>query len=137
MAVILAVTMGLPSGRRRPSVVVRLALVALLAVGALGGALWFGQRRLIYFPDRGEVPSAPTVMPNARDVAFDTSDDLRLAAWLVAPTGPPRDTAILVAPGNAGNRLGRVPLARALAGEGFTVLLMDYRGYGGNPGSPT
>ena len=31
----------------------------------------------------------------------------------------------------------RVPLARALTGRGFDVLLMEYRGYGGNPGSPT
>jgi fermentation-respiration switch protein FrsA (DUF1100 family) len=30
-----------------------------------------------------------------------------------------------------------VPLARALAAEGFDVLLVEYRGYGGNPGSPT
>jgi pimeloyl-ACP methyl ester carboxylesterase len=42
-----------------------------------------------------------------------------------------------VTPGNAGSRLGRVPLARGLAAAGFDVLLLDYRGYGGNPGSPT
>jgi pimeloyl-ACP methyl ester carboxylesterase len=45
--------------------------------------------------------------------------------------------AVLIAPGNAGSRLDRVPLARALADVGFTVLLMDYRGYGGNPGDPS
>jgi pimeloyl-ACP methyl ester carboxylesterase len=45
--------------------------------------------------------------------------------------------AVLIAPGNAGSRMNRVPLARALADAGLTVLLMDYRGYGGNPGSPT
>jgi pimeloyl-ACP methyl ester carboxylesterase len=44
---------------------------------------------------------------------------------------------VLVAPGNAGSRALRVPLARALAAEGFDVLLVEYRGYGGNPGSPT
>jgi fermentation-respiration switch protein FrsA (DUF1100 family) len=44
---------------------------------------------------------------------------------------------VLVAPGNAGNRLARAPLAAALAGKGLTVLLVDYRGYGGNPGSPS
>src|SRR5689334_11825079 len=44
---------------------------------------------------------------------------------------------VLVAPGNGGNRLGRAPLAQALAAAGFTVLVMDYRGYGGNPGSPS
>jgi fermentation-respiration switch protein FrsA (DUF1100 family) len=45
--------------------------------------------------------------------------------------------AVLVANGNAGNRAARAPLARALAAEGLTVLLFDYRGYGGNDGSPS
>jgi fermentation-respiration switch protein FrsA (DUF1100 family) len=31
----------------------------------------------------------------------------------------------------------RAPLARALAAAGLAVLLFDYRGYGGNPGSPS
>ena len=44
--------------------------------------------------------------------------------------------AVLVAPGNGGNRAGRAGLARELRRGGFAVLLMDYRGYGGNPGSP-
>jgi pimeloyl-ACP methyl ester carboxylesterase len=42
-----------------------------------------------------------------------------------------------VANGNAGDRSLRAPLARALADRGFAVLLFDYRGFGGNPGSPT
>jgi pimeloyl-ACP methyl ester carboxylesterase len=44
---------------------------------------------------------------------------------------------VLVTPGNAGNRGDRLPLAAALAATGLTVLLLDYRGYGGNPGSPS
>src|SRR5690606_33711218 len=35
------------------------------------------------------------------------------------------------------NRGGRIGLARDLAAAGFTVLLLDYRGYGGNPGRPS
>jgi uncharacterized protein len=126
-------------------VVRRLAVVVTVGVVVLSALLWQWQRRLIYFPDSAPVPAAATVIPGARDVVLDTSDGLRLGAWLVppgqqplAPPGQrPRDMAILVAPGNAGNRLGRAPLARALSDAGFTVLLMDYRGYGGNPGSPS
>lgn len=40
-------------------------------------------------------------------------------------------------PGNAGCRAARAPLARRLAAKGLAVLLLDYRGYGGNPGSPS
>ena len=45
--------------------------------------------------------------------------------------------AVLVAPGNGGNRAGRATLAEELSERGLAVLLMDYRGYGGNPGSPS
>ena len=45
--------------------------------------------------------------------------------------------AVLIAPGNGGNREGRAGLAEELSDRGLAVLLMDYRGYGGNPGSPT
>jgi pimeloyl-ACP methyl ester carboxylesterase len=45
--------------------------------------------------------------------------------------------AVLVAPGNGGNRADRAGLATELRRRGFAVLLMDYRGYGGNAGSPS
>ena len=41
----------------------------------------------------------------------------------------------LVAPGSGGNRAGRAGLAEEMSRRGLAVLLMDYRGYGGNPGS--
>jgi pimeloyl-ACP methyl ester carboxylesterase len=111
-------------------------LVAALVVVPVVG-LWLVQRRLIYFPDRSPVPAAASVLAGGQDVVLETSDGLRLGAWLVRPVGPGRGVAVLIAPGNAGSRLDRVPLARALADVGFTVLLMDYRGYGGNPGDPS
>jgi hypothetical protein len=70
-------------------------------------------------------------------VVLETDDGLRLGGWLVPAAEPDRDVAVLVANGNAGNRAARAPLARALAAEGLTVLLFDYRGYGGNEGSPS
>ncbi len=68
---------------------------------------------------------------------LDTTDGLRLGGWFVAAAAPSRGLAVLVANGNAGNRAGRAPLARALSERGLAVLLFDYRGYGGNPGSPS
>jgi pimeloyl-ACP methyl ester carboxylesterase len=117
--------------------VVRGVLAVLLVVVLVVGLLWLAQRRLIYFPDRARVPAAAAVLAGGRDVVLGTSDGLRLSAWLVEPAGSRRDVAVLIAPGNAGSRVDRVPLARALADIGFTVLLMDYRGYGGNPGNPS
>jgi len=114
--------------RLRPALVVVLVIVVVLMA-----ALWLGQRRLIYFPDS----ASPRPPGDVREVSLETSDGLRLTAWLVTPTGTDRGVAVLVAPGNAGNRADRIGLARALANAGLTVLLMDYRGYGGNPGRPS
>ena len=96
------------------------------------------QRRLVYFPDASPVPAAGDVRPGARDVTLRTSDGLELGAWFV-PASPTADRrrAVLVAPGNGGNRAGRLGLAAELSRRGFAVLLMDYRGYGGNPGRPS
>jgi fermentation-respiration switch protein FrsA (DUF1100 family) len=110
------------------------AMVALVL--ALIALAWLFQRRLIYLPDRGAVPPAPTVLPTGRDVAFDTTDGLRLAGWFVPAAGHSRAT-VLVLNGNAGNRAARVPLAAELSRAGLSVLLLDYRGYGGNAGIPS
>jgi pimeloyl-ACP methyl ester carboxylesterase len=117
----------------------RVALVALLVLALAVAVVWLLQRRLIYFPDRSAPPPAPRVVAGAQDVTVRTSDGLSLGAWLVTPRPGTRNrrVAVLVAPGNAGNRLDRAPLAAALADQGLTVLLVDYRGYGGNPGSPS
>lgn len=110
----------------------------LLALVGLGVAMLYAlQRQLIYLPDTSRVPPAGDVIAGARDVTLRTSDDLALTAWFVPAARDSRELAVLVAPGNGGNRLGRADLARALADRGFAVLLLDYRGYGGNPGRPS
>jgi uncharacterized protein len=99
---------------------------------------WAFQRQLVYFPDTSRAGSAEHVLPRGRDVVLRTSDGLELGAWLAA-ADPRRDSgwAVVVLPGNGGNRAGRAGLARLLSDDGFTVLLVDYRGYGGNPGEPS
>ena len=105
-------------------------VVALLAL--VTGLLWGFQRSLIYLP-QGEPGSAPS---GAEDVVLRTDDGLELAAWWF-PAATPDAPAVLVANGNGGHRGLREPLARALSEAGLGVLLFDYRGYAGNPGSPT
>jgi len=117
--------------------VVRLLIVLVAAFALLIGLLWIFQRRLIYLPDTSAVPPAVTVLPGGRDVRLQTGDGLELAAWYVPATPGPCRATFLLAGGNAGHRGYRAPLADALRAAGFGVLLLDYRGYGGNPGSPS
>jgi fermentation-respiration switch protein FrsA (DUF1100 family) len=96
----------------------------------LAGAAWVFQRQIVYLPDR----ATPTAPADVEEVALSTDDGLTLTAWFIAPPEP--HAAILVTPGNAGSRALRLPLAEGLAARGHAVLLLDYRGYGGNPGRP-
>jgi len=95
------------------------------------------QRSLIYLPSQDPVPPAHEVIDGARDVILETSDGLDLHAWFIPAGASGNGFTVLVANGNAGDRSLRSPLARALAERGFAILLFDYRGYGGNPGSPS
>jgi fermentation-respiration switch protein FrsA (DUF1100 family) len=128
--------------------------IVIVVIAAFLAFLWLVQRRLIYFPFPSQVPGVEQVLAGAEEVSFETGDGLRLNGWFLpsaaagierspggpdgGPTAPATGwPAVLVFNGNAGNRSMRVPLARALSGAGWSVLLFDYRGYGGNPGSPT
>jgi fermentation-respiration switch protein FrsA (DUF1100 family) len=112
-------------------------LLGILAVALLLLALWAGQRRLMYFPF-GDAPAPDALgLVDVEQVRFETADGLQLDGWFFpAGEGTARAT-VLVFNGNAGNRSYRVPLAAGLRDQGFQVLLFDYRGFGGNPGTPT
>ncbi|WP_111768474.1 alpha/beta hydrolase [Nakamurella deserti] len=124
--------------RARPRVRRRVVLTAVTLVTVLlvpVAALWLLQRRIVFQPGTTRPGPAAAAVPGARDVVLHTADGLALDAWyLPAAAGCAR--TVLVAPGNAGSRADRAALARALGGRGPGVLLLDYRGYGGNPGAP-
>ena len=105
-------------------------------VSALIVAIRAQQRRLIYFPSPGPVPSAAALLPGGRDVAVETEDGIRLGAWYLAVREQP-GPAVVVFNGNGGDRSLRAGLAVGLARLGLSVRLFDYRGYGGNPGTPS
>ena len=110
--------------------------VLLGVVGLFLAGLWLFQRSLIFFPDSTLPPAAENVLPGGQDVQLSASDGTDLSAWYV-PAADANQETVLVAPGNAGNRAARAGLGGLMAEAGYGVLLMDYRGYGGNPGSPT
>ena len=69
-------------------------------------------------PGPGGAAAAAQVLAGAQDVTLDRR---RAAPGRLADPAPPgtpdRQLAVVVAPGNAGNRLARAPLAAALAGR--------------------
>ncbi len=109
----------------------------LLTCAAILTLAWTFQRSLIYFPF-GAVPSPSAVGLDAVEpISFVTDDGIRLGGWFVTSRTSPSRGTLVVFNGNAGNRAYRADLARAFREQGLAVLLFDYRGFGGNSGSPT
>jgi len=114
-----------------------IAAGSVLVIAALLTIIWTMQRRLIYFPTSDVSAPGAIGLTDVEQVTFQTIDGLRLSGWFFAASGPSSRATVLVFNGNAGNRAHRGPLAAALQRHGFQVLLVDYRGYGGNPGTPS
>jgi fermentation-respiration switch protein FrsA (DUF1100 family) len=123
--------------RRRDESPMITAAGSVAVIAAILALIWTMQRRLMYFPTRSVQTPGEIGLTGVEPVTFETSDGLRLSGWFVAASGTSPRVTVLVFNGNAGNRAHRWPLAAALHRHGLQVLLFDYRGYGGNPGTPT
>jgi uncharacterized protein len=111
-------------------------VVVVIAAGFVAAA-WLFQDRLIYLPFGTAGSPSTAGLGGAEEVQLATDDGLELDAWFVPPATEATGAGVVMLPGNAGNRSLRAPLARALSEEGLAVLLVEYRGYAGNPGRPS
>ena len=111
-----------------------LLTLGLLGYGLLLGALFLWQRQLLYLPSRETPSPAAAGVPEMQPVTLRTQDGLTLGAWFRPPAvGMPTLVYLHGNGGHIGHRGGRV---RPYLDAGFGVLLVEYRGYGGNPGTP-
>jgi uncharacterized protein len=108
---------------------------ALVAYSVLLGGLYLFQRHLLYFPDRTRPELGELSRLGFSEVRVMTADGLSLLSWYLSP----RDGRPVIAyfHGNGGHIGYRVERLRRFAHNGFGVLMLEYRGYGGNPGTPT
>jgi len=111
-----------------------LLIIALTYVAALAAA-YAGQRRLMYFPDRQRITPATVGLPNVVETLVPAPDGAAVVTWYVAAR--PGKPTILYFHGNAGSLADRQPRIARFMGEGWGVMMMTYRGYGGSTGSPT
>jgi Dipeptidyl aminopeptidases/acylaminoacyl-peptidases len=115
-------------------------MLSLLAVFGAGymiivGTLWVLQRQLLFLPDRSTPQLATAGLPEMTDVRVRTADGLELLAWWHPPDAD-RPTVVYLH-GNGGHIGYRGSRVRPFLDRGMGVLLVSYRGYGGNPGSPS
>jgi hypothetical protein len=117
----------------------KLIVAVLVAVGLYGaavGLLAWQQRRFLYIPDTGHPTLPSAAVADARALTIHTEDGLDLLAWL-APPADDAQPVVLYLHGNGGNIGYRATRFARLSRLGWGVLLLEYRGYGGNPGAPS
>ena len=97
--------------------------------------LFVFQRSMLYFPDTS-VPVLESIgIGDLEAVTLETSDGLRLLSrYRRAAPGRP---SLVFFHGNAGNIESRGFKVRPFLEAGLGLLLVGYRGYGGNPGKPS
>jgi fermentation-respiration switch protein FrsA (DUF1100 family) len=111
------------------------AVVVVVLIGALTYAVRAVEPSLAFFPTTGE-----DVTPRDFGRRFDaltlaTADGERLHAWHL-PADAPR-AQIIYFHGNGGNLSVWAPILVPLAQRGYSVLAVDYRGYGLSSGRPS
>jgi fermentation-respiration switch protein FrsA (DUF1100 family) len=114
-----------------------LAAIVIASGTAILLAFWAGQRSLMYLPSGDVVTPEDAGFGEAEPVRLLTEDGLELGAWFARAAAEPARGTLIVFNGNAGNRSYRGTLGSRFVQAGFSVLLFDYRGYGGNPGAPS
>ena len=104
----------------------------VLFYALLCAVMYFAQRTMIYFPDK----SKPPLIEGAELVDVISSDGQKIQSWFIQgeDTNKP---AIIYYHGNAGNFSHRIHKAIHYIQAGYSVLLAEYRGYGGNDGQTT
>lgn len=118
---------ALPKGFRR------LPLRILLYYALICGAVYFVQKKLLYFP--GHQPLDRTIeAAGGHGLTMWPAADEAYHGFVREPERPPAKGTVLVFHGNAGTAQDRGFYADALCPLGYRVLLIEYPGYGSRGG---
>jgi len=97
--------------------------------------MYLGQRKLLYHPSRTLGTPAAHGIAEVVPIKLKSTDGLTITSWFrAAGTNKP---ILVYFHGNAGNVGDRASKVRPFLDAGYGILLVGYRGYGLNSGSPT
>ena len=110
-------------------------IVLAVALLALAVFVRWVEPRLAFFPSPGETETPRDAGLAFEALTIETKDGERVHAWLI-PAGTPR-ARVLYFHGNGGNLSNWSPILAGIVKHGYSVLAVDYRGYGLSTGRPT
>jgi fermentation-respiration switch protein FrsA (DUF1100 family) len=111
------------------------AVVVVCLYLGMAAILYFTQRSMMYFPDPVHTSPAQAGLSDAQEVELKAADGEYSLAWHVAPRQD--RPVILYFHGNGGALRYRVERFHKLIRDGVGLVALEYRGYGGNTGTPT
>jgi hypothetical protein len=115
--------------------VVRTLVLLAVAAGAVTLLVWWLEPRMAFFPFAG-VQETPAVFKlDYADHKIPTADGETLHAWWIEHPSP--RAQVIYWHGNGGNLSLWLPVLADLHQRGFSVLAVDYRGYGASTGRPS
>jgi pimeloyl-ACP methyl ester carboxylesterase len=108
--------------------------IAKIVLGVAIGVplfMWLFQERMLFFPR--PLDSRPAPRPNLEEVSIAAADGVKLRGWLVKGDGAPAPLVIYFG-GNAEEVSWLTGVADQFAG--WSLLLVNFRGYGESEGKP-
>lgn len=110
-------------------------IAAATAFGGFVALMYLTQRALMYHPEALRTPPAMAGLPDVQEIVLDTADGEKVIVWYAPPQ---RDRPlVLYFHGNAGSLRNRSDRFRALTSDGYGLVALSYRGYGGSTGRPS
>lgn len=106
----------------------------------LTAAIYVFQRKLMYNPHMHVNTPHRDQSPPLEEVTLQTKDGLKLVSYYKAPETTEKGElypVILYMHGNTGPATDAAHKLIPAAEAGYGILLLEYRGYGSNPGTPT
>lgn len=115
-------------------IVVRVAIYAALTAILLKGLVWWLEPRMAFYPTRGVQETPAGAGLTFADVRIPTDDGETLHGWWLEHPAP--RAQVVFFHGNGGNLSLWLDMFVELRRRGFSVLAVDYRGYGASTGAP-
>lgn len=108
-------------------------LAAVYVVACVG--VYFVNRQFMYFPDPTRTAPAEVGLDDVEEIEMPAADGTTLVAWHASPKA--ENPTVLYFHGNGANAANRASRIETMRQDGFGVLYLNNRGYGGSMGRPT